>query len=64
MPADDGGSPKPVLTPEEQKRLKKEMERVQKRSGESKSHKRSRHQQDRTIKDQEELERGLKEALW
>ncbi len=64
LPADDGGSPKPVLTPEEQKRLKKEMERVQKRSGESKSHKRSRHQQDRTIKDQEELERGLKEALW
>jgi len=64
MPADEGGTPKPVLTPDEQKRLKKEMERVQKRSGESKNHKRSRHQQDRTIKDQEELERGLKEALW
>ncbi|MBP7280028.1 MAG: hypothetical protein KBA66_00530 [Leptospiraceae bacterium] len=64
LPADEGGSPKPVLTPEEQKRLKKEMERVQKRSGESKNHKRSRHQQDRTIKDTEELERGLKEALW
>ncbi len=64
LPADDGGHRKPSLTPDEQKRIQKEMERVQKRSGESKNHKRSRHQQEKTNKDQEELERGLKEALW
>ncbi len=64
LPADDGGHRKPTLTPDEQKRIQKEMERVQKRSGETKNHKRSRHQQEKTNKDQEELEKGLREALW
>ena len=64
LPAKDGGYRKPTLTPDEQKRLQKEMERIQKRSGESKNHKRSRHQQEKKNKDQEELEQGLKDALW
>ena len=64
LPSDDGGSRKPTLTPDEQKRLQKEMERIQKRSGESKNHKRSRHQQEKKNKDQEELEQGLRDALW
>ncbi|HRG75063.1 MAG TPA: hypothetical protein PLX69_10935, partial [Leptospiraceae bacterium] len=64
MPSNDGGPRKPTLTPDEQKRLQKEMERIQKRSGESKNHKRSRHQQEKKNKDQEELEQGLRDALW
>ncbi len=40
------------------------MERIQKRSGENKNHRRSRHQQDKTNKNQEELEQGLRDALW
>ncbi|HNA08098.1 MAG TPA: hypothetical protein PK930_14220 [Leptospiraceae bacterium] len=64
LPADEGGPRKPVLTPDEQKRLGKEMERIQKRSGENKNHRRSRHQQDKTNKNQEELEQGLRDALW
>ena len=64
LPSDDGGYRKPTLTPDEQKRLQKEMERIQKRSGESKNHKRSRHQQEKKNKDQEELEQGLRDALW
>ena len=64
IPAKDGGSRKPTLTPDEQKRLQKEMERIEKRSGESKNHKRSRHQQEKKNKDQEELEQGLRDALW
>ena len=64
IPSNDGGPRKPTLTPDEQKRLQKEMERIQKRSGESKNHKRSRHQQEKKNKDQEELEQGLRDALW
>ena len=65
LPSDEGlPRNKKSLTPDEQKRISKEMERIQKRSTETKGHRRSRHQQEKTTKNQQELEKELNEALW